>query len=69
MPKNMGSVDRVVRIVAAIVVVALFVAGQISGTAAIVLGIVAVVFVATGVVGTCPLYLPFKIDTRGKKKG
>ncbi len=69
MLKNMGSVDRVVRIVAAIVVVALFVAGQISGTAAIVLGIIAVVFVATSVVGTCPLYLPFKIDTRGKKKG
>jgi len=65
----MGSVDRVVRIVAAIVVVALFVAGRISGTAAIVLGILAVVFVATGVVGTCPLYIPFKIDTRGKKKG
>jgi len=68
MPKNMGRVDRVVRIVAAIVVVALFVAGQISGTAAIVLGLLAVIFVATSVIGTCPLYLPFKFDTRGKKK-
>ncbi len=68
MPKNMGRVDRIVRIVAAIVVVALFVTGQINGMAAIVLGVLAVVFVATSVIGTCPLYLPFKIDTRGKKK-
>jgi len=68
MPKNMGTVDRIIRIVLAIVVVVLFTAGQLSGVAAIILGILAVVFVATSVVGTCPLYLPFKIDTRGKKK-
>jgi Na+(H+)/acetate symporter ActP len=67
MKKNMGTVDRVVRILAAIVVVALYLTGQISGTAAVVLGIFAVVFVATSAVGTCPLYLPLKIDTRGKK--
>lgn len=68
MPKNMGTVDKVIRIVLAIVVVVLFTAGQLTGVAAIILGILAVVFVATSVVGTCPLYLPFKIDTRGKKK-
>jgi hypothetical protein len=68
MPKNMGTVDRVIRIVLAIVVVVLFTAGQLSGVAAIILGILAVDFVLTSVVGTCPLYLPFKIDTHGKKK-
>ena len=47
MKKNMGSVDRAVRVVAALVVIVLFLAGQISGTAAIVLGIVAVVFMLT----------------------
>jgi Na+(H+)/acetate symporter ActP len=67
MKKNMGTVDRVVRILAAVVVVALYLTGQISGTAAVVLGFFALVFVATSVVGTCPLYLPLKIDTRGKK--
>jgi Na+(H+)/acetate symporter ActP len=67
MKKNMGTVDRVVRIVAAIVVVALYLTGQISGTAAVVLGFFALVFVATSVVGSCPLYLPLKIDTRAKK--
>jgi len=67
MPKNMGLIDKLVRIVAAIVVAVLFFTGQISGAAAIVLGILAVVFIATSVLGTCPLYLPFKIDTRKKK--
>ena len=67
MPKNMGLIDKLVRIIAAIVVAVLFFTGQISGAAAIVLGILAVVFIATSVLGTCPLYLPFKIDTRKKK--
>ena len=67
MKKNMGTVDRVIRIVAAIAIVALFLTGQISGGAAVFLGLFAVVFVATSVVGTCPLYIPLKIDTRAKK--
>jgi len=68
MPKNMGLIDKLVRIAAAIIVAVLIFTGQIGGTAAIVLGILAAVFVLTSLVGTCPLYLPFKIDTRGKKK-
>ena len=66
MKKNMGSVDRVVRVVAALVVLALYLSGQITGTAAIILGIIAVVFVLTSAVGSCPLYLPFGLSTRGK---
>lgn len=68
MPKNMGNVDKIVRIAAAVVVAALILTGTLRGAAAVVLGALAVVFVATSLVGTCPLYLPFKIDTRGKKK-
>lgn len=67
MVKNMGKIDRIVRIVLAIAVAVLFFSGQLTGTAAIVLGILAAVFLATAVVGTCPLYIPFKIST--KKKG
>lgn len=67
MKKNMGTIDRVIRIIAAIAVVALYLGGQLSGAAAVVLGIFAAVFIATSVIGTCPLYLPLKIDTRGKK--
>jgi len=64
----MGLVDKIIRISLDAIVVILYFTGVIRGTLAIVLGLVAAVFLVTSVVGTCPLYLPFKIDTRGKKK-
>jgi DUF2892 family protein len=64
MTQNMGSTDRVLRIVAALVVAALYVTGTIAGLAAIVLGIVALVFVVTAAVGFCPAYVPLGISTR-----
>ena len=67
MVKNMGTVDRVVRIVLAVVVAILYFSGAISGIAAIILGIFALVFVVTSFVGFCPLYLPFKFSTRKKE--
>jgi len=63
MKKNMGTIDRIIRIILAIVVVILYMTGSISGTAAIILGILAVVFVLTSLIGFCPLYVPFKIST------
>ena len=67
MKLNMGSLDRGIRVVVAIVIGVLYFTGQISGTAAIILGILAVVFLLTSVVGSCPLYLPFGLSTRGKE--
>jgi len=64
MKKNMGTIDKLIRIVIAIVVAVLYFTGQISGTAAIILGLLAVVFILTSLVGTCPLYLPFGISTK-----
>ena len=64
MKKNMGTVDRTLRTLAAIVVAVLYFTGVISGTVALVLGIVAVVFLLTSLVGTCPAYLPLNISTR-----
>jgi hypothetical protein len=64
MKKNMGAADRIIRLILAIVVAVLYFTNQISGTAAIVLGIFAIVFLLTSFVGFCPLYLPFKISTR-----
>ncbi len=64
MVKNMGTLDRVVRIVLAVVVAVLYLTGAIGGTAAIILGIIALVFLLTGAVGTCPLYMPFGISTK-----
>ena len=66
MKKNMGTIDRGIRIVIALTVGVLYFMGQISGTAAIILGVLAVVFVLTSLVGTCPLYLPFGLSTRGQ---
>jgi len=63
MKKNMGTIDRVIRIVLAIVVAILYMNGSITGTAAIILGILAVVFIITSLIGFCPLYVPFKIST------
>jgi Na+(H+)/acetate symporter ActP len=64
MKKNMGTIDRVVRFLLALTVLVLYLTGQLSGTAAIILGILAVVFVATSFVGFCPLYVPLNISTK-----
>ena len=63
MTKNMGLVDRVVRILAAVLVAVLDPTHVISGPLAVVLGVIAAIFVITGFVGTCPAYLPFKLST------
>lgn len=60
----MGTLDRAIRIVLAIAVGVLYYFGYISGTVAIVLGIIAIAFLLTGIVSFCPLYLPFGISTR-----
>lgn len=66
MPKNMGLIDKIIRLIIAAVIIILYFTGQISGVAAVILGIFAVIFIATSLIGTCPLYLPFKISTKKK---
>ena len=68
MKKNMGTVDRVIRILVAVVIIALYFMGEISGTAAIILLVLAAVFIITSFMSSCPLYMPFGISTAGKKK-
>ena len=67
MKKNMGIVDRVIRLLVAAVVLILYFTNVISGTLALILLIVAAIFVLTSFVSFCPLYLPFGINTKGKK--
>lgn len=64
MTKNMGTADRVIRTLIAVAIAVLFFTGAISGTLAILLGIVAVAFLVTSLVGWCPSYLPFGLSTR-----
>ena len=68
MKKNMGALDRIIRAILAVVVIVLYFTKQISGTAAIILGIIAVIFLLTSLIGFCPLYVPFKISTLKKEK-
>jgi K+-transporting ATPase A subunit len=67
MKKNMGTVDRVVRVALAVMFVSLIFAGQVQGTLAVIMGVLAAVFVITSVVAFCPLYLPFGISTHRKQ--
>lgn len=64
MKQNMGVIDRVVRILIAIVIGILYFTDRISGTGGILLLILAGVFVLTSFMGSCPLYLPFGISTK-----
>ena len=64
MKKNMGTIDKVVRILAAIVIAGLYFANIISGTVAIVILIIAGIFIFTSFMSFCPLYYPFGISTR-----
>lgn len=64
MTRNMGTADRIIRIAIAVAIAAAYFGGAISGTLAIVLGIVAVAFVLTSLIGVCPGYMPFGISTR-----
>lgn len=61
--KNIGTVDRVIRIVAALAIIALILTGVVSGWLAVILGVLAAVFVLTSIVSFCPLYAPFHFST------
>ncbi|HEY6437231.1 MAG TPA: DUF2892 domain-containing protein [Ignavibacteriaceae bacterium] len=66
MKKNMGSPDKVIRVLLAVLIAILYFINQITGIAAIVLGIFGIVFLLTSFVGFCPLYAPFKLSTLKK---
>jgi hypothetical protein len=63
MTKNVGSADRVIRTLVALAIGVLIIGGQFTGTAAVILGIVAVVLLVTGAIGVCPLYALLKVTT------
>lgn len=67
MKKNMGSADKIIRIILAAIFVVLYFTNVVSGTLGIILLVLAVVFVLTSLVSFCPLYLPFGIKTNSSK--
>lgn len=67
MKKNMGSADRIIRVIIAGSIFALYYFNILSGTAGIILVALAVVFLLTSFISVCPLYLPFGLSTLRKK--
>ena len=68
MKTNMGGMDRIIRVLVAIVAVALYLTGTLTGTLGIVALVVAGIFLLTSVVSFCPLYTLFGISTCPTKK-
>jgi len=66
--KNVNSIDKVIRILLAIVLGVLIFTSQVTGVFAIVLGILAVVLVLTSFLSFCPIYALLNISTL-KKSG
>jgi hypothetical protein len=67
MKKNMGTVDKVIRVLVAVIILVLYFTHVVSGTLAVILLILAGVFVVTSLLGFCPLYLLFGLSTRKKE--
>ncbi len=63
MKKNMGTADRIIRVIIAVIIASLYFTDVIPGTLGIVLIILSVVFVLTSLISFCPLYAPFGIRT------
>jgi uncharacterized membrane protein len=68
MKKNMGTADRIIRVIIAAIIAGLFFGNVITGTIGIILLVLAGVFLLTSVVSFCPLYAPFGISTCKTKK-
>jgi hypothetical protein len=68
MKANMGAIDRIIRLVIAMILAAFYFTDTITGTVGIVFLIVAAVFTLTSLVSFCPLYTLLGINTCGVKK-
>ncbi len=68
MKKNMGTIDKAVRIIVALAIAGLYYAEIITGTLGIVLVALGAVFVLTSLVSFCPLYTLLGINTCPAKK-
>jgi hypothetical protein len=67
MKKNMGTADRIIRILLAAVFAYLYFSGTVTGTIGIVLLVLGAVFVVTSLVSFCPLYSLVGLSTCPRK--
>jgi hypothetical protein len=66
MKKNVGTIDKAIRILIAAIVAVLFFTHVISGTVGIILLVLAGILVLTSLISFCPIYFPFRLSTRKK---
>ena len=67
MKKNVGYIDRIVRVLFGVIVAVLYFLHQITGTAAIVLLILGAVLVLTSLIGFCPIYYSLGLSSKKKE--
>jgi len=67
MKKNVGSIDRTIRLLIVLIIVIFYFTKVITGTLSVVLLVLGLVLAITSVIRFCPLYLPFGISTCKKK--
>ncbi|MGN7722314.1 YgaP family membrane protein [Chitinophaga sp. 22620] len=65
---NMGTADRIIRIIIALAIAFLYNAGIIYGAGGIILVVAAVVFFLTAIAGNCPVYSLLGINSLRRKK-
>lgn len=68
MKANMGSLDRIIRLVIAVILAAFYLTDSITGTTVIIFLAIAAVFTLTSLFSFCPLYTLLGINTCGTKK-
>jgi len=65
MTQNLGLIDRIIRMIIAILSTVLFLSGNFIGRPiGMIFFLVAAIMAFTSVVGFCPTYLPFNVSTR-----
>jgi len=70
MINNLHIIERIIRIIIGVVIAIFYFNGLITGLAATILGLIAIVAIVTGLIGYCPIYHLLGISTKdwGKKK-
>ncbi len=63
MKVNESKVDRIIRVVAGVLFLVLFLTNTVAGTLGTVLLVLGILLVVTGLVGFCPIYALLKIKT------
>lgn len=63
MKKNLGTSDRVIRLVLAVIIAVTYLAGFLHGIIGTILLVLAGIITITGLIGWCPVYAPFGLNT------